>query len=95
MSDEALTITKEAVLKAAAQCSTARGVLKTLFPQAFPLKLTVEEGVPRVNGSQAVRRSESYSDAFYLDGDYDWAIEMRVGPSGKNLLKYLVPTEEK
>lgn len=96
MNDEALTITKEAVLKAAAQCSTAKDILRTLFPAVFPLELSAREGVARIGNARVINTSDLYTDAFLLHKDYEWRLESRSARNAEDGTRlYLVPELKK
>jgi hypothetical protein len=78
-----LTITKEKVLEAAAKCSTAKDVLKTIFPEVFVDDKFVDTSnwAPMVNGfgSYVIRpcgTGDLAGKALWLSTDYNWRLSM-------------------
>jgi hypothetical protein len=81
-----LKITKEKVLAAAEKCSTAKDVLKSMFPEAFEIKGGVK--VTHWRGGIYTDATSGYSllsnrnsglyenKAFALSNDFEWEIKL-------------------
>lgn len=84
-----LKITKEKVLKAAEDCSTAKAVLQVLFPEAFdnPNDRIMKDGRmfgrdifgdPKNAGNQALIEIKGVGQyekkGFWLNPDFDWTL---------------------
>lgn len=77
-----LKITKEKVLAAAAKCSTAKEVLKEMFPEVFKEESIIPnfKTIQDASYSGMLMKSSEFNDAIFLNSDkYSWSLENRLG----------------
>jgi hypothetical protein len=93
MEQQEYKITKENILKAADKCSTAKEVLKTLFPEAFDKDINLREIInvselEKITHSMiSVTSNWDYADkAFYLTCDHTWEFKPHPVVPGSYLL---------